>query len=114
MVQGGGGLHHLHKRKRIHHHHEEYPHPNRWKAILDNVLLVLAGAWPAATLPQVLEVFWFKDASGLSFFSWFLYVFFTIPWIIYGALHKVKLITFAYTFNFLLYSAVLIGIIIYG
>ncbi len=84
------------------------------EAVLDNLLIVLAGAWPAATIPQVLEIFWFQDASGVSFYSWFLYVCFTIPWIIYGITHKVRLITFAYSFNFILYSAVLIGIVMYG
>ena len=31
------GYHHFHRRKRIHLKHEKYPHPNKWKRLIDKI-----------------------------------------------------------------------------
>jgi uncharacterized protein with PQ loop repeat len=107
-------VHHIHVRKRIHKHKEKYPHPHKWKRLLDTLLLVLAGVYPLANIPQLLKIFLEKTAAGVSMFSWVLYTVLTIPWILYGFLHKEKLIIFAYTANFLIFSAIVTGIAMYG
>lgn len=104
---------HVSKRKRANKKFEDYPHPENHKAIFDKIILILAAMWPLANLPQALQVHLTKDVSGLSLISWSAYVFFTIPWIIYGFLHKEKLIQFAYIANLILYLSVVIGILIY-
>ena len=81
--------------------------------LFDKLILFLAALWPLANVPQVLHVYIARDVSGLSLASWSLYLFFTIPWMIYGFLHKEKLIMFAYAANFILFLLVVIGILIY-
>lgn len=110
----GAVLHHLSQRRRLHVKKEKFPSNDKTKAMFDKVLLVLAGMWPIANLPQALQVHIAQDVSGLSLLSWSAYVFFTIPWIIYGFLHKDKLIQFAYIANLILYSSVVAGILMYS
>ena len=106
-------FHHIHRRKRLHVNHELYPHPEPWKRLLDNILLVLAGLTPLTSIPQLLKVFLEKD-SDLSLLSWSLYTIFCIPWILYGMTHKDKLIVFAYSANLGIHILIVYGILIYG
>lgn len=106
-------IHHLHLRKRIHHLLEEYPHPNNFRALLDKTVLILAAMWPLANLQQAIHVHITQEVAGLNLYSWLAYVFFTIPWIIYGFLHDEKLIQFSYIANFVLYLSIVVGIFIY-
>jgi len=107
-------IHHIHQRKRIYQKHEEYPHHNKWKRILDTLLIVFAGVFPVTNIPQLFRIYVEKNVSGLSLTSWILYPIFTIPWIIYGFMHKEKLIMFAYTANFFILLAIVFGIVMYS
>ena len=108
-------LHHIHKRKRnANSFLEEYPSKRFWIRFLDKFLLFVATVSPFMTLPQIIRIFSTQSASDLSLFSWGMYTFFNIPWIIYGFVHKDKPIIIAYILWFLMNISVVIGILLYS
>lgn len=109
------GLHHIHRRKRLFDLHlEEYPSKKFWIRFLDKLLLVVAAVSPFMTLPQIIQIFANKSAGDLSLFSWGMYTFFNIPWMIYGFVHKDKPIIIAYILWFIMNLTVTIGILLYS
>jgi uncharacterized protein with PQ loop repeat len=108
------GLYHLHRRKRIHVKHEKYPHPHKWVRMLDHLVLSLAVIGPMFDIPQLYQIYAKKSAEGVSFFTWFLFAFFAIPWLIYGIVHKEKPIIISYALWILIDSAIVIGVLVYG
>lgn len=108
------GLHHFHTRKRIHQKHEPYPHPNKWKRLMDHLIYLIGIIGPIMTLPQVAEVWVNKNASGISAITWSSYVVINVFWIIYGTMHKEKPIILASIAWLVMNSLVAIGAILYG
>ena len=94
MTNHNLGLHHYHIRKRIHQKHETYPHPNRRKIIFDKVIYIAVIFSPIINLPQLFRIWIYKNASGVSFISWFGFSIISVLWLIYGILHKEKPIIF--------------------
>ena len=105
---------HIHLRKRIHQKKQKYPHPNRWISLLDRFVIVFGFLNGLATIPQVLEIWIGKDASGVSLLSWSYYVAFAILLLIYGLVHKEKPIIITYSIGTVMYTLIVIGVIIYG
>ncbi len=106
-------IHHLQRRKRSHQNTEQYPHPNKWIKILDDILMAVAIIGPLMNLPQIYKIYSEQIASGLSLISWSLYAICDIPWIIYGIVHKEKPIMIAYILWFLTNMTVVIGIFLF-
>ena len=107
------GIHHIHKRKRVHKKLKAYPHENKWVNFLDRFLIVVAVIGPLIALPQIIRIFVFNSAAGVSGLSWGLYALFNIPWFIYGIVHKDKPIMIAYSLSFVANLTVLTGTLIY-
>ena len=107
------GIHHLHRRKRKYKKLEAYPNKNKWIRFLDKFLIVIAVIGPFIALPQILRIYVFKSAVGVSALSWGLYALFNIPWAIYGIVHKDKPITITYSLSFIANLTVFIGAFIY-
>jgi len=63
-------LFHLHKRKRFHLNLEPFPHPKKWKKILDKIIYAAGIAASLLVIPQVVKIWFNQDASGVSAFSW--------------------------------------------
>ena len=114
MVYDSHGLHHFHRRKRIHQKHEKYPHPNKWKGIMDKLIFVVGVAGPIVTLPQILKIWIEQNATGVSVVSWIAYLILATFWLIYGIMHKEKPIIVAYTGWIIAELLVIIGTFIYG
>ncbi|MBT7706441.1 PQ-loop repeat-containing protein [archaeon] len=108
------GLHHISKRKRVHNNLEEYPHPQFWIRFLDKLLVLVAILGPASAIPQVLKIFLNQSAVGVSLFSWTLWLILGVPWLIYGFVHKEKPLVIAYSLWFVMHSAVVAGVLMYG
>ena len=108
------GLHHFHTRKRIHQKHEQYPHPNKWKRLMDRLIYLIGIVGPIMTIPQVAEVWLNKNASGISVITWASYVVINVFWIIYGTMHKEKPIIVTSIAWLIMNSLVAIGAILYG
>ena len=109
----GSPLHHMHLRKRVHKTLEPYPHPNTLMRWLDRLILSLAILGPMANIPQIWKIFAEKNTAGLSLTTWSIFVVITIPWIIYGIVHKEKPIIVANILWFTTQLIVTAGIIIY-
>ena len=107
------GLHHQHLRKRLYRNLEAFPHPNATKRILDKVIFLVGALGPLSTIPQVYVIYATRDASGVSALSWFMYLIFSVIWVIYGVVHREKAIIFTYSLWILMNSLVAYGAILY-
>lgn len=114
MVEASKGVHHFHLRKRIHKNFEEYPHPDKFKNFIDKIIYFVGIFGPIMTIPQVLQIWYYKTAVGVSLISWIAYLFCAIIWAIYGFLHKEKPIIVSQCFYIVLEIFIVIGIILYG
>lgn len=108
------GLHHFHRRKRIHEKLEPYPHPNKWKRLLDKIIYFVGIFVPIVTIPQLLEIWVNKNASGVSLISWSGYLIAVSFWFLYGIAHKEKPIIFSYGLLVVMDFFVVLGIIFFG
>ena len=64
------GLHHFYKRKRIYQKLEPYPHPNKWKRLMDKLIYAVGIFGPVMTIPQLTKIWLDKNAAGVSAISW--------------------------------------------
>ena len=108
------GLHHFHRRKRIYLNHEHYPHPNKWKRLMDRLIYFVGVIVPLMTVPQVAKVWIDKNVQGISVITWFTYTIASFFWFIYGIMHKEKPIILASFLLFIFDAFVVIGAMIYG
>lgn len=76
-------------------------------ASLDKWILYFSVMAPFTNVPQILKIYVEKDA-GISLFSWVLYLFFGIPFIVYGVVHKDKVILFNSVINMVM-RVIIIG-----
>ena len=107
-------LHHYHTRKRIYKEYEPYPHPIKWKGLIDKIIYPIGILGPILTIPQLLEVWISKNGSGISIFTWTSWILTAIFWLAYGIIHKEKPIIFSYIGWILIDLGVVIGAILYG
>jgi len=113
MVHDSHGLHHFHKRKRIYQNHEQYPHPHKWKRLMDRFIYVVGVFGPLMTIPQVTKIWFEKNAAGVSVISWISYLLCAIFWLIYGVMHREKPIIVTYAIWIVLDFLIVIGALIY-
>jgi len=107
-------FHHLQKRKRIHEKHEPYPHPDKWKRLLDSLIYVIGVLGPVMALPQLYLIWVDKVVAGVSAVSWGAFAFIAIFWIIYGFVHNEKPIIITYIGWFIVEILIVVGILING
>ena len=106
-------LHHFHVRKRIHENLEVYPHPDKWKNLLDRVIVFIGVLAPIMTLPQLYNIMILKQTDGVSFITWFTYLFVALTWLLYGLSHKEKPIIITYISWAVIDILIIIGLILY-
>ena len=114
MVQNTHGIHHLHVRERVHLQHEPYPHPDPLKRFMDRFIYVVGLLGPVLTIPQILQIWVLKDASGVNVLTWGTYVFTAICWTVYGTIHKNKPLIIANSLWIVINFLVMLGAILYG
>lgn len=114
MPHNTHGLHHLHKRKRIYKKYEPYPHPDKWKRLMDKAMYIVIFIGPIMTIPQVTLIWLDKNARGVSVISWVAYFFVSACWLVYGLLHREKPIIISAIIWIILELMIVIGISIYG
>ena len=106
-------IHHMHVRKRIHQNLEPYPHPDRYKNLLDNLVFVFALFSAIMTLPQLLQVWIAGHASGVSAISWGAYTVTACFWVVYGMAHKEPMIITVNALFAVLNALVFLGAILH-
>lgn len=113
MQKQNHGFHHLHLRKRVHQKLEKYPHPHKYKRIMDELVYVMGIFGPVMSLPQVIKIWSEQDASSISLLTWVAYLFGSICWLIYGIMHQEKPIIISNFLYVFVNVAIIIGVIIY-
>jgi len=93
---------------------EPYPAREPLRRFLDRVMFLVALLVPIALLPQVIQIYGEKDASGLSIYTWVLLTFGNALWALYGFVHRDKIILLANVLITLLNLSVVIGILKYS
>jgi len=107
-------MHHFNIRKRIHQKHEKFPSNNKKVRILDRIIYVAGVLGPIMTLPQIIKIYFFKDASGISLITYLLFAIFSGVWLIYGIVHREKPIIISNILWVIFDIIVVIETIIYG
>ncbi len=109
------GQHHFHLRKKKKNKtQEQFPYKSKFKNFIDRVIYPVALLGPIVTVPQFLDVWTSKDASGLSLLTWSSWVVISVFWLIYGMLHKESPIIFANILWILVQGGTVLGILLYG
>ncbi|MEK7068704.1 MAG: PQ-loop domain-containing transporter [Patescibacteria group bacterium] len=107
------GLHHVHTRKRIYQNLEQYPSPSLFKRLLDRAIYAAAVATPLALVPQVVQVYMARDASGLSFPTWGLLFGIGLLWLLYGIVHREAPLIVTHTALMMIHVAIIVAILLY-
>ncbi|MDP2705676.1 MAG: SemiSWEET family transporter [bacterium] len=106
-------FHHFSLRRRVYENLEPLPHPDFGKRFLDRFIFVIGFLGPLFTLPQVWQIYSYKDAQGVSTVSWTAFFFFSIIWLIYGIVHKEKPLIFSNALWIFFNALIVFGTIIY-
>ncbi|MGR5207637.1 MULTISPECIES: SemiSWEET transporter [Vibrio] len=82
---------------------------------LEPLMLVMGLISPIATMPQLYKLYFShsEHALGLSLTTWLLYSFIALLWTIYGIYHKNPTIWVGNCLGFLMYVAMVVGIILH-
>ena len=86
------GEHHIHQRKRIHVNHQKYHHPDPKIKFLDNLVMCVAVIMPLTSIPQIYKIWFLQNAQSISLLTWSLFFIMAIPLLIYGIVHKEKVL----------------------
>lgn len=98
------GLKHLNKHSQKHH--------GTLAKLFDKSMYVIAIGAPLMTLPQFLQVWQSRHIQGVSLSTWSAYTVFSAMWVIYGLLHKDKVILLSNIPMLILDGAVALGVLL--
>ena len=82
--------------------------------VLEKVVMLIAIFYPLTALPQLLEIWVGKDASGVSLLSWSFFLIVTLILITYSFMKNEKKLALMWVMWVVMYVGIIIGIIIYG
>jgi uncharacterized protein with PQ loop repeat len=102
-------LHEHHKRLRRSAAAAEAP----WVKKLDKLMYVVGALGLIMTIPQIAEIWVNHNAGGVSVISWISYTIFSVIWLIYGIVHKERVIIFTQFFWVILNAVIAVGAILY-
>ncbi|MCK5472295.1 hypothetical protein KAI54_03865 [Candidatus Gracilibacteria bacterium] len=106
-------LYHIHRQNRI----VKLRKPlfqDKWICLFNRAALVVGVLGPLFSIPQVYKIWVFQNAAGVSLISFSAYFIFDIVLIIYGIMHREKLITMMYVLWLIANGLVAIGAFLYG
>jgi uncharacterized protein with PQ loop repeat len=106
------GLHHFHKRKRIYEQHEPYPHPDKWKRLMDRLIYFVGVMGPLMSLPQLMNIWVYGNSAGVSAVTWGALAVLSLFWLTYGAMHKEKPIILSSSMWVLFDTLIVIGVLV--
>jgi len=107
------GFHHIRARARLEQGLEPFPSKNAIKKFFDYLMYGVGVLAPVALVPQILEIYTTKSASGVSLATWSLFTIVNVLWVIYGSIHKDKHIFLSSSFMIIFDLIVVIGILLY-
>lgn len=84
------GLHHIEEERRA---AGGAPHRSeRWKREFDELMYAVGVAGPLFVIPQIIQVWFAVGAAGVSPLSWGLLGLGSLLWVVYGVIHKERVI----------------------
>jgi uncharacterized protein with PQ loop repeat len=104
---------HFHARKRKAAKVEPYPSRIFRIAVIDTIVYVVSVASPVLTMPQVYQIYSEGNAAGVSAISWGAYTLFSIPWLLYGVVHKERVLIINNSLWIVMNACVFIGALLY-
>ena len=102
MAQVSRLLHYFHRKKQ-----------NLFNSSIERLAYIAGIASPIVTLPQLIQIWTTRDASGVSLITWFSYLVIVIIMTLYGIIHKEKPLIIMYGSLIIVDSLIIIGTIIY-
>jgi uncharacterized protein with PQ loop repeat len=114
MSEHTSGLHHAHTRKRIHQKNETFPSQDKLKNMLDKAMYFIGALAPIMTIPQVYKIWIEKSGESISLLSWGTYTLVSLFWVLYGIVHKEKLLIFIHTSLFIMNGLVVLLTFLYS
>lgn len=105
---------HKHTRKRLFENLEPYPHPNKWKNLVDKMIYFIAFFGIVFTIPQITNIWIDNNYEGVSLLSWSAYTVMGAFWLLYGVMHKEKPMIYIYSIWMVLYVLIVVGLIVKG
>lgn len=76
---------------------------------IDRFMYVIGMGAPLMTVPQIIKIWYYQDAGGVSSLSWAGYAIGSFCWLIYGIVHNEKPLIFANGVAAALQIAVVVG-----
>lgn len=81
---------------------------------LDSLVALMAIAGPLLGLPQAIQIFVERDATGLSIWAWLGFTAYTLVFLTYGIVYRLRPVIVTQILWLCLYLAVISGIVVYG
>src|SRR4051812_48155970 len=109
-----GVEYYVHRRKRREKNTEPFPSSKiliRW---LDRIAIGAGILGPVMTAPQIYKIYYFQSAMGVSALSWIAFGLLDIPFILYGFVHKDRLILITYILWCTVNLTVALGAVLYS
>ena len=98
----------------IHEKHEKCSHSDKLRKIVDKIILAIAIVGPISHIPQLIKIWYYKNATGVSVISWSAFSIMSFFWLIYGILHKDRPIVIMFSILTVVQAMVAIGAVLYG
>ena len=103
------GLFHFYSRKSSHKKHR-----SSFLKFIDRFIYLVVFVDIVMTIPQLLQIWLEKDASGVSAISWGAYILTSGFWLAYGLSHRIKPIVVSAILWIIIQLFIVIGVLIYG
>lgn len=81
---------------------------------IDRLIYVVVIFGPIMNLPQLLKIWMYKDATGVSALSWSAFSIGSLIWLLYGIAHRDKPIIYMNTALMVIQALIATGTILYG
>ena len=86
----------------------------KYSKYIDNLTSLMTIITPILTLPQLINIWFYREVQGVSLITWLMYLSAAIIWLLYGILHKEKRITVLNSLLVIINGFIVIGILIFG
>jgi uncharacterized protein with PQ loop repeat len=107
------GMKNLQMRKRLHSRIDPYPHPQKFTRYYDYLMYMVGTIAPLALVPQIYQLYVYRNASGLSILTWSLLGTTNLLWATYGVIHRERPIIFANAGMATLDCVIVLGILLF-
>jgi len=81
---------------------------------IDRIIYFIAIAGPLMLIPQLLRIWFSKDAASIALVTWISFTIFATIWLLYGIYHKEKPIIISNTICIILYLLIILGGFLFG